>query len=279
MIGADDALPLLGNSLARKMMVNSNTTIKQRMAKLDDGGRCTVFGCGRLVMSAAKVGLSSIICKYHVQLRAKHGSTWHGSYRVADVKPYLRCAILWVANNKADSLIAYPLLGVRGLLNSAGAVIPAKSLKRRSAAEKARAAFARLRERGIAPDRLLAIYIAVSVLIEDDAYADRGERFRLVQLAKRIHPLASGTHQRDEYWTTGEGTSPGSFVEHSYPRSSGLVLIAMGKAIDELCRGWVRIGRGTSAIEEVRAAKLARFGEHPSRLPNYQARKRSANKP
>ena len=60
-------------------------------------------------------------------------------------------------------------------------------------------------------------------------------------------------------------------MEHYYPRSSGLVLIAIGKAIDELCRGWVRIRGGTSAIEEVRAAKLARFGEHPSRLPNYQA--------
>ena len=126
-----------------------NNTIASRMAKLDDGGRCSVFGCSRLTMTAAKAGVSTLLCKYHVQLRAKHGSTWHGSYRAGDVKPYLRSAVLWITKNKADPLIAFPLLGLRGLLDSAGAVIPAKNLKRRSSAEKARAAFARLRERGI----------------------------------------------------------------------------------------------------------------------------------
>jgi hypothetical protein len=41
-------------------------------------------------------------------------------------------------------------------------------------------------------------------------------------------------------------------------------------SVDELCYGWVRLGASGGAIEAVRAAMRARFGEHPSRLPNYQ---------
>jgi hypothetical protein len=214
-----------GNPLfARKTMVrNSNTAIKQRMAKLDDpAGRCTVFPCTRPSMVAAKVGLAAGLCKYHTQYRSRHGSAWCTSLSAKGLRPYTVEATRWIKDNRADSLVAYPLIGLRGLLDGAGAVVPPLGLKLRSAAQKARVALARLRVAGISPERILAVYIAVSVLLTDDAYAPRNdERYRLTQIAKPLMRLASGFHVRGAYPDAG-GASVVSFVEHSYPRSSGL---------------------------------------------------------
>jgi hypothetical protein len=161
------------------------------------------------------------------------------------------------------------LLGVRALLDGAGAVVPPIILKHRAAAQKARAALARLRDAGVTPERILATYIAVSVLLTDDGYAPRDdERYRLTQIAKPLRRLASGHHVRGEYPGPG-GSSVVSFEEHSYVPSSGLALVALGKTIDELCHGWVRLGASGGAIGAVRAAMRARYGEHPSRTPGY----------
>jgi hypothetical protein len=271
--------PPRGNSLERKMMVNNSNNkqrprgaaaIASRMAKLDNTGRCTVPDCHRASMVSASQGLADTLCKFHIQRRARHGSAFAPSLSAKDLRPYTVTATQWIKQNRSDSFVGYPLMGLRGLLDGAGAVVPPIGLKHRSATQKARAALARLRDKGITPDKILATYIAVSVLLTDDAYAPRNdERYRLTQIAKPLRRLASGHHVRGEY-PGAEGNSIVSFEEHSYAPSSGLALVALGKAIDELCHGWVRIGASGGAIEAVRAAKLAKFGAHPPRLPGYQ---------
>ena len=121
----------------------------------------------------------------------------------------------------------------------------------------------KFREVGIEPERLLAIHMAVAALIEDDRGSHRVTEFRLVQTAKAVHRLASGTHRVWE-WPMDDGTvRPLHF--HAYPRSSGIVLRLIGREIDEICGGVAE-----SAVPELCAARTARFGPHPSHLPGWK---------
>ncbi|UCI29428.1 hypothetical protein [Mesorhizobium sp. B4-1-4] len=103
----------------------------------------------------------------------------------------------------------------------------------------------------------MAIYLAVAALIEDDWGSHRTREFQIVQAAKVAHRLASGTHKRWMMWNPRGEDVP--IAIHAYPRSAGLVLRkigeAMGKAVDPIL--------GT-AVPEIIALKVARFGPHPS---------------
>lgn len=225
--------------------------------------KCVIPGCGRPTMRAAGKGLAEGHCRYHVQFKARHGSHWYPTYKAAELKPYLLVSAEWIEEHLADPFVSYPLIGLRGLMDGAGRVEPAMDIKRRPAAFRARVAFARLREAGVKPERLMAIYMAVAALIEDDRGSHRVTEFRLVQTAKAVHRLASGTHPNWE-WPMRDGTvRPLNF--HAYPKSSGIVLRVIGREIDEI------VGEVTErALEAVRAARLAKFGPHPSHLPGWK---------
>jgi len=225
--------------------------------------RCVIPGCGRQIRRATPPSITLCYCNYHVQFRARHGSHWYPTYKAADLRPYLTVAAEWIEEHRAEAFVSYPLVGLRGLLDGAGRVEPAMDIKRRPAAFRARVAFARLREAGVKPERLMAIHMAVAALIEDDRGSHRVTEFRLVQTAKAVHRLASGTHPQWE-WPMRDGTvRPLNF--HAYPKSSGLVLRVIGREIDEIC------GEVTErALEAVLAARLAKFGPHPSHLPGWK---------
>ena len=224
---------------------------------------CVIPGCGRPVMRSAGVGHAEFHCRYHVQFKARHGSHWHPTYKAADLKPYLTVAAEWTEQHRADVSVAHALIGLRGLLDGAGRAEPAQDIKRLSAARRARVAFARLRDAGVKPERILAIQLAVPALIEDDYGSHRVTEFRLVQTAKAVHRLASGTHRHWDFPMDDGTTRPIAF--HAYPRSSGIVLRIIGKKIDEACGELAE-----SVLQELLAARLARFGPHPSHLPGWK---------
>jgi hypothetical protein len=113
------------------------------------------------------------------------------------------------------------------------------------------------------PERLLAIHMAVSALIEDDAGSHRVKEFRIVQVAKAAHRLASGTHQR---WDVPMDDGSTRLVEfHAYPKSSGKVLRVIGAAIEELCSSVTE-----RDLQALRVSKRERFGKHPSQLPGWK---------
>jgi hypothetical protein len=143
------------------------------------------------------------------------------------------------------------------ILAFAGPVDPAMNLRGQSAAYRARVAFARLREAGVTVERLLAIYLGVAALIEDDWGSHRVREFRIVQAAKAVHRLASGTHRRWEMWNP-RGAAVKTEL-HVYPKSSGLVLRKIGATLEHGCEEVV-----ATAVPEIIAAKTARFGPHPS---------------
>src|SRR5271165_1736259 len=119
---------------------------------------CCIPGCDRPTSRSAGVGLAEMHCRYHVQFRARHGSHWHPTYKAADLKPYLIAAAEWIAERREELSVSYPLMGLRGLLEGSGRAEPAMDIKRQPAAFRARVAFARLREAGVKPERLLAIH-------------------------------------------------------------------------------------------------------------------------
>lgn len=218
---------------------------------------CSVPGCARLTSLDAGNGRSKLYCRYHSQFRSRHGSHWHASYRATDLGPYLKTAQWWLRGNLARPDTLATLQELDRVLAFAGRVEPAMNLRRQSAARRAKVAFARLREAGIGADRLAAIYLAVSALIEDDLGSHRTREFRLVQAAKAVHRLASGTHRRWQMWNpTGK---PVPVELHAYPRSSGLVLRKIGETLEAACRELA-----ARAVAEIIGAKVLRYGPHPS---------------
>jgi len=225
-------------------------------------GRCLIPNCGRLTMASSGSGLAQSHCRYHVQFAARHGSHWHATYRAADLQPYLKAAAQWVKANRSDADVVMAALWLKGALEDAGKMELAHRVKGQPAARRARFAFARLREAGIKPDRILSIYLAVCALIEDDRGSHRVEEFRIVQVAKAVHRLASGSHQRWDVPLINGTTAP--LIRHTYPKSAGIVLRIMGRQIEECCRTV-----SERAVDEIRDSKRAAYGPHPSQHPDW----------
>jgi hypothetical protein len=235
-------------------------------------GFCAIPDCGRQTMASLGVGLAVMHCQYHIQFRARHGSHWYPTYKAADLKPYLASASQLIKQRRTEPYIAHALMALRAHLDGAGRPERAQDIKWKKAPARARIAFARLREANIEPERLLAIHMAVSALILDDNGSHRVPEYRIVQVAKAAHRLASGSHASWTQRVTSATTRP--IPLHVYPKSSGQVLRVMGKAIEECCELATE-----RELQAVRDLKRERFGPHPSQMPGWKPlwmRKREA---
>jgi hypothetical protein len=126
-----------------------------------------------------------------------------------------------------------------------------------SAKVRASIAFGRLRRKGIEPARLLAVHLAITTLIEEDPGSHRVKEFRLVQVAKAAHRLASGYHR---VWPHQDQNGRNFRIElHAYARSTGQVLRLIGQAIEQRCE-WAT----EKHLEGVLALKVKRYGSHPA---------------
>jgi len=219
--------------------------------------RCGVFGCSRPTQRAARQGLSPDTCRFHIQRAARHGSPWAPSLKAADLRPYVKVALRIIRDLRELPQVAHTHQRLQAVLDSAGGVLPAHRVKHRSQRVKARMCFARLHKAGVRAERLLAIHMGVCAAIEDDRMAHRGsDEYRIVQVAKAAHRLASGMNKRLDL-----GTERPEFW-HFYPRSSGRVLRVIGRDIEEAIGGPL----GGETLEELRERKAQRYGPHPTRL-------------
>lgn len=209
-------------------------------------------------MQAAGTGLAAFHCRKHVEHKARHGSHWHGTYSAAELKPYLAAATSYVRlRAESDRFIKQALTDIALLLEEAGPTEIATRLMGMSATRRARIALARLRVAGIKPKRFVAIVLAITALIEEDPGSHRTKEFRVVQIAKALHRLASGYHR---VWELQDHKGRSQKIElHAFPRSSGPVLRLIGKAVEEPCE-WV-VEKHLSAIL---ALKVKRSGVHPA---------------
>lgn len=225
---------------------------------LGDERRCVIPRCKRLAETSAGTGLDQFHCRYHVQYKARHGSHWHATYKASELRPYISSAEHWIKEHRQDPTYRGAYWELEYLLAGSGHVEKAMNLRGQSAEYRARVAFARLRAAEISAWRLMAIYLGVAALIEDDWKSHNVREFRIVQAAKAVHRLASGTHRKWDFWDplTG-GTRP--YQIHAYPRSSGHVLRKIGEALEKACAELAR-----AVVPEVIALRTERYGSHPS---------------
>jgi hypothetical protein len=208
-------------------------------------------------MTAARTGLAAFHCRRHVEHRARHGSHWHGTYRAADLRPYLAAATSYVGTRKeTDRFIAASIAAVRTAMELAGPTELATRLMGMPARKRAKIAVARLRAASIGPERIVSIVFAVTALIKEDPGSHRVKEFRTVQIAKATHRLASGSHWA---WELQDAYGrPRRSEMHVFPRSTGPVLRIMGRMLEEPCE--VAIDKHLAAVL---ALKIKRYGRHP----------------
>lgn len=209
-------------------------------------------------MRSQGVGLARFHCRYHVQHKSRHGSHWHATYKASELLPYVKSAERWIKEHQEDSTYRGTYWELEHFMAGVGRVDPAMNLRGQSARYRARVAFARLRAAEIPTRRLVAIYLGVSALIEDDWKSHNVREFRIVQAAKAVHRLASGTHRKWDFWDPLTGGTR-LYQIHAYPRSSGLVLREIGEALEKACGELAR-----AVVPEVIALRTDRYGPHPS---------------
>lgn len=224
---------------------------------------CAIPGCGRQTAEASGTGRAPNHCRYHVQRKSRHGSHWHPTYRAVDLKPYVSAAKSWLADNSIRPSVVAALTDLEYTLAFAGRVDPAMNLRGQPAIYRARVAFGRLREAGVTSHRLASIYLGVAALIEDDSGSHRVREFQIVQAAKAVHRLASGTHRK---WSMWNPSGPDvAFEVNAYPRSAGLVLRRIGEALAQACDPLLQ-----EAIQKIILIKTEAAGPHPSHIPEWR---------
>lgn len=205
--------------------------IRQRLTHGPDApGYCRIVGCTELTPAATGKGLSRRACRRHEDHYGRHGSYTHRTYSGAVIAPHRRAALAWLEAHKADPVVTRGVLAVEALYAAAGPSVNAGNLPGLPPAERARAAWARLRSAKVNPRAALAAWLAVVATIAADPSADTRSEFSRVQAAKVLHRMSSGTHRR---W---EREQPGGRVEvteyHKYPASRGRVLRHIGEQLE-----------------------------------------------
>lgn len=208
-----------------------------RLGPLAAAATCAIPGCGRQTMKAAREGLAPHHCRRHVEHRQRHGSYWRPSIKASELQPYITAATTYVELRAAnDKFVAAAIVDMGRALEDAGPVELATRLKGMSATKRAKIGLARLRVRGVPPQRIVSIVLAVSALIKADATAPRTKEFQTVQVCKAVHRLASGTHR---VWIVEDHQGRKRRTEmHAFPKSTGRVLREMGRMLEQPCE-WV----------------------------------------
>lgn len=189
--------------------------------------RCPIPGCGKPTQAAAGRGHSAFHCRYHVQFRNRHGSAWKGTYTAAQLQPYRRAAEAFLAAQRAAPAVKGALSGLDLAIRFSGFTPTISEVRAGLPEAKAKAVWCRLRDASVPAQRVLVAHLAVSAAVEVDPIRPGGEpgEYRLVQIAKAVHRLASGYHK--DYGPYGKS--------HAYSRSTGRMLRHLGRMIDAEC--------------------------------------------
>lgn len=228
--------------------------------------RCSIPFCARPSMRSAGTGFGMFLCEYHQARLAKHGHAEAPNVLGPTLRPYRDTAQRWIKAELSTGNVR--VQGARtaiwAIMQTSGSVPPAMDIKQWSAEDKAKAAFARLREASIPPERILASHMGMVALLSDDTWTPRSQEYVLVQSAKAIHRLASGTHREYEIAVPIPIDAPPDTPEtkkvslHVYPRSQGQVLRIIGQSLDE----FLRLPRGRESTGHHRCHR------GPLRLPS-----------
>ncbi len=196
---------------------------------------CRIMGCPNTTTAGAGQGLNRKYCRKHEEHFDRHGSYLKGSYRLADIEPHRKAALRWLkAHTEATALIRAKAV-IERLYRNAGPKVEAFRLSGLTPEERARAAWARLRESGVDPVRPLAAWLAIEATIAADPQPELKQEYKRVQAAKLVHRMASGSHKQ---WERPAPNGKTRIEElHRYPHSRGRVLRHLGKQLEEAAGG------------------------------------------
>jgi hypothetical protein len=213
--------------------------------------RCRIIGCPNQTTAGTMKGLNRLYCRKHEEHFERHGSYIKQGYSAAQVNPYRRAAYTWLTLNRDKTLVTLALRSIEALYQHAGPHVAAFRLSGKTPEERARAAWARLREAEVDPRIPLAAWLGIEMLLLDDPQPERKSEFQRVQAAKIIHRLASGTHKKWE-----RELSDGKIVTqeiHKYPASRGRVLRHIGEQLERAAELVV-----SHYLEDIRQFKVSR---------------------
>lgn len=187
--------------------------------------RCRVIGCSKPARAGTQDGLDTRWCRSPADHYSRHGSPYKRSYTAKEIAPHRKAAMAWLEASAHDPRVVSAINRVNTLYMAAGPHVEAFRLRGLSPEERARAAWARLRKAKVDPRRVVTAWLAVELAIRNDPQAEWKTEYKLVQAAKLIHRMASGTHKS---W--GKGSAKTEL--HVFPRSRGQVLRRIGADVE-----------------------------------------------
>jgi hypothetical protein len=197
---------------------------------------CRLVECRNLARAATADGLDTRYCRVHADQLQRHGSPYKKSYLAKALNPYRRAALAWLEANNEDFWVRNAVERVQGLYQEAGQHEDAFRLRGKTAHERAKIHWARLRKAEIHPYLVITAWLSVEMVIQDDSQPVRTKEFKRVQAAKLVHRMASGSHRR---WAQEirdlhkPGHTKLHVTEmHVYPRSRGQVLRHIGQDLE-----------------------------------------------
>ena len=154
-----------------------------------------------------------------------------GSYGASELAPYKLAAKAWLKRNSNDAFVAAAIGAIEGEMLNAGPAVEPHRLRGLSADDKARAVWARLRERGRSPAEVLAAVLAVAIRYATDYQRAKPEH-RTVQIGKALNRLGGGKVKR---WKLHHnGASQTTQTLRWFPASEGLVLRKLGERAEQI---------------------------------------------
>jgi len=193
--------------------------------------RCRIIGCRNPATAGEGKGLNRLYCRKHEDHYQRHGSYTKPSHPASVIRPLHDAALQWITAYQDQHTVQLAIEAVRGLYRRAGPTIEAHRLAGLSPEQRARAAWARLRDAKVDPRKPLAAWLAVELAISQDPQPENKPEFKRVQAAKLIHRMASGTHKR---WEQEKADGSLTVTElHKYPASRGRVLRHLGEQLEK----------------------------------------------
>jgi hypothetical protein len=215
-----------------KIRMRKQDVVRRVTTSDSDYSYCHVIGCKNPPTARTGKGLNRLYCRKHEDHFERHGSYVKASYKASEVNPYRRIALKWIKAHENDPYVAKAILKIESLYNNAGLYVEAFRLQGLKPETRAKAAWARLREKGVDSRIPLSIWLAIEMVTRSDPQGENKDEYKRVQAAKVIHRQASGTHKRWEHVRSSDGKV---WVEelHKYPKSRGLVLWHIGKQLEK----------------------------------------------
>jgi hypothetical protein len=131
----------------------------------------------------------------HLEHYRRHGDPLKGSYKAAELAPFRKAAAAWVKEHRQDAFVTAALGGVEAAMLGAGKAIEPNQLRGLTTEAKAKAVWARMRERGRKPDEVLSAVLGVAMKYSADFQRAKPEH-RTVQIGKVLNRMGGGRVKR-----------------------------------------------------------------------------------